>query len=109
MPYGNQCRFCLRPIDLPIGDTCSRCEERLNATRETLEFARQQWSSPPCDVASYFEGCTLTLREYHLPVTRIEWGWHATEERVRADIEIFFTHKDRIQLERLTWEGKPRK
>lgn len=106
MPYGNQCRWCGRTIDLPIGDECSKCEDRLNRVGEITDY---EHPTAPRDIAAYYEGCTLRLLEDAKPCTRIEWGWNATEERVRADLKIFFSYGKRIQIDRLTWDGEPRK
>jgi hypothetical protein len=58
-------------------------------------------------------GYTLNGVTFHtlvdgMPVTRLSFGEHSYEAQVREDINIFFYHRERIQIDQLRWGGEER-
>lgn len=99
------CRWCGRLVDLPLGDECRLCQDRLNQADETRrEGTRALYSERGLErLIAAFEGCTLVLAENRVPVTKLEFGAGTTEQAVRDHLVMFFKHADRIELGRVRW------
>lgn len=93
------CRWCQRPVDLPSGDECAECQERLNRRF----FRRPKHVADARTVAAYFRGCELVMKEDGRPVTKVAFDYRAvpTRDEVVMQISIFFSHPERISIERV--------
>lgn len=105
MPYGNQCRWCGRTIDLPLGDECGLCQDRLNLVAQLQSSCRKAIPRPR-NMRASFNGVTLILREDGTDTRRLECTWVGSESQLRADLQMFFEHANRIEIDRMTGVGK---
>lgn len=92
------CVWCRRPVDLPLGDECRECQERL-AARDR----RPAHVADPRAVAAYYRGCELVMQEDSRPVTKIAWDYRAVPSlaEVKLELSIFFTYPERLEIRRL--------
>lgn len=94
------CRWCDKPVDLPLGDECRACQDRLNRQRPyrtPVAYKRGELQT----LSSYYKGCELVMKEDGRPVVKLEWDHTTTARNVREHLQMFFKHAGRIQIARL--------
>lgn len=89
------CRWCGRPVDLPLGDECAACQEKLNKRAR-----RPKHVADGRTVSAYYRGCELAMAEDGKPVTKIAFDYRAVphREEVVMEISTFFTYPERISI-----------